>query len=119
VVSRQAFGARHTWFIWMYSLGGSEENHKYKNPYTTYSQSRFKSIPHKYFLFWFYSQVPALTASVMILHLSLSIAILFQMPIPMFLRSSSMLSSHLIGGHPTLLVPCNVANVNILQGDIH
>jgi hypothetical protein len=42
--------------------------------------------------------------------------ILFQMPTPMFLRSSSMLSSHLIAGHPTLLVPYNVANVNILQG---
>jgi hypothetical protein len=33
-------------------------------------------------------------------------------------RSSSMLSSHLIGGRPTLLVPYNVTNVNILQGDI-
>jgi hypothetical protein len=27
-----------------------------------------------------------------------------------------MLSSHLIGDCPTLLVPYNVANVNILQG---
>jgi hypothetical protein len=61
----------------------------------------------------------ALTAAVMILHLSQSTAILLQMPTPMFLRSSSMLSSHLSGGHLTLLVPYNIANVNILQGDIH
>jgi hypothetical protein len=64
----------------------------------------------KLFFLWFYSRVPALTASVMIFHLSLSIAILFKMPTPMFLRSS-MLSSHLIGGRPTLLVPYIVANV--------
>jgi hypothetical protein len=76
-------------------------------------------VSAQFLFFWFCSRVPVLTAPVMILHLSLSIAILFQMPTPMFLRSSSMFSSHHIGGHPTLLVPHNVANVNILQGDIH
>jgi hypothetical protein len=65
---------------------------------------------------WFYSRVPALTVPVMILHLSPSIAILFQMPTPVFLRSSLMLLSHLIGVRPTVLVPYNVANINILQG---
>jgi hypothetical protein len=62
------------------------------------------------------SRVPALTASMMLLYFSLSMATIFQMPAPMFLRSPSTLSSHLFGGHPTLLVPCSVVNVNFLHG---
>jgi hypothetical protein len=65
-----------------------------------------------------YSRVQALNALMTILYFPLSVAILFQMLTSIFLRSSSILSSHLIGGRPALLVPCNVVNINSLQGKI-
>lgn len=75
---------------------------------------QLKSIRH-FFFFWYYSQVPALIVPMMLLHFSLSLAVPFHMPTPLLLRSSSTLSSHLLGGHPTLLVPFNVLKVKILQ----
>jgi hypothetical protein len=40
-------------------------------------------------------------------------------PTPMFLRSPSTLSSHLVAGHPTLLLPCNVVMLTFYMDDFH
>jgi hypothetical protein len=87
------------------------------SPATKWKVTSFLNPELLFFFFWFYSRVPALTAPMMLLRFSLCITAVFQMPTPMFVRSPSTLSSHLVGGRLTLLLPCSVVNFNLLHGN--
>jgi cytosine/uracil/thiamine/allantoin permease len=66
----------------------------------------------KIYSYWYYSLVPGLTVSTMLLHSILLAVLVFQLLTPLCLTPSSILSIRLTWGRPTFLVPLGFVNVS-------